>query len=67
MTAAANPAHLTQKNCSKCATAFHCGAGSGTGCWCDELPALVPAPERDCLCLACLRDAIALQRWQPQG
>jgi|SRR5579862_7263734 len=63
VTDASNPGDGKQKNCSQCGVAFHCGSeGEGVKCWCDDLPKLFPDTERDCLCPACLRDAIARQR-----
>jgi uncharacterized protein len=56
-----------QKNCSKCARGFHCGAMSetatgapGFSCWCAELPhvPLVADANQDCLCPECLIEAI---------
>jgi len=57
---------VRQKNCSKCGAGFHCGAQSGTHCWCDDRPKLSPVAEWDCLCPACLGDAIAQQHSQPR-
>jgi hypothetical protein len=62
----ATPGQINQKNCSACGVVFHCGAASGTKCWCDDLPKLVPVVGRDCLCPACLADAIERQRAQPK-
>jgi hypothetical protein len=51
-----------QKSCSKCGTNFNCGPVPGkTSCWCEELPhvSLVAGADQDCLCSACLSEAIA--------
>ena len=67
MTFASTPGHITQKNCSNCGVAFHCGAQiGGTRCWCDDLPKLFPVEERDCVCPACFGDAIAEQHSRPK-
>ena len=67
VTLASTLGHGTQKNCSKCGAAFHCGSErGGANCWCDNLPKLFPLAERDCLCPACFGDAIAQQQSQPK-
>jgi hypothetical protein len=41
---------------------FACAAEAGEPCWCAALPPLTAlAPGADCLCPACLREAIARQ------
>jgi hypothetical protein len=50
-----------QKSCSNCGASFGCGPRAGRdSCWCADLPhvSLVGAPEQDCLCPECLRQAI---------
>ncbi len=52
----------SQKNCSNCGVNFTCGPAAGKGnCWCEELPhvSLVAGADQDCLCPACLGEAIA--------
>ena len=51
------------KACSACGAAFMCGAGSAAGgCWCNDMPVLpVVDPDANCLCRACLSEAIARQ------
>lgn len=50
------------KLCSECQTEFGCGVASATvqgGCWCQDLPAIMPLDElSNCLCKACLAKAI---------
>jgi hypothetical protein len=51
-----------QKSCSNCGVSFTCGPIAGKGsCWCEELPhvSLVAGADQDCLCPACLGEAIA--------
>src|SRR5438128_10674922 len=51
-----------QKSCSSCGESFTCGPATGKGsCWCEDLPhvSLVAAADQDCLCPACLSEAIA--------
>jgi iron complex transport system substrate-binding protein len=45
------------KTCPECGDAFECKMG---GCWCNSLPPLKPssAPGADCLCPACLANAV---------
>ena len=66
MTRDSTPGDLKHKDCSKCGVVFNCGAESCTGCWCDDLPKLRPVVEADCLCPACLGDALARQHSQPR-
>src|SRR5260370_40013690 len=50
-----------QKSCSNCGVSFTCGPAAGKGsCWCEELPrvSLVAGADQDCLCPACLSEAI---------
>ena len=52
---------LTPKTCSKCGAGFGCGAMLTNGdCWCAQLPHVAPvvAADQDCLCAACLAEAI---------
>lgn len=52
--------------CARCASSFSCGANASY-CWCQTLPPLdlsqrpVDLLERGCLCLRCLRTAVAAQ------
>ena len=52
--------------CARCESSFSCGANASY-CWCQTVPALDisqrPADlrERGCLCLRCLRAAVAAQ------
>jgi len=51
-----------QKSCSNCGLSFGCGPSAGKeSCWCEELPhvSLVATADQDCLCPACLGQAIA--------
>ena len=50
-----------QKSCSSCGVSFSCGPAAGKGCWCEDLPpvSLVAGADQDCLCPACLSEAIA--------
>jgi len=51
-----------QKSCSNCGVSFTCGPISGEqSCWCEVLPhvSLVADADQDCLCPACLSEAIA--------
>ena len=51
-----------QKSCSSCSVNFTCGPTSGEqGCWCEALlhVSLVAGVDQDCLCPACLSEAIA--------
>jgi len=53
---------LTPKSCSRCGASFGCGVtATNANCWCTELPHVAPvAPsDQDCLCPACLAEAIA--------
>jgi len=45
---------LVEKQCSQCGAAMICQPEGG--CWCAELPPVVPMPTDDegCLCRACL-------------
>ena len=45
------------RTCPQCGTAFSCGTGGRSGgCWCQDLPAMLPVPEAaaSCLCPDCL-------------
>ncbi len=47
------------KACSACGAGFACGAASGRACWCADLPPLTSlSPGADCLCPACLAEAV---------
>ncbi|WP_174875868.1 cysteine-rich CWC family protein [Vogesella oryzae] len=44
--------------CSRCGQPFHCGTGGQRGgCWCADLPPLLPAEgaSADCMCPDCLQ------------
>jgi hypothetical protein len=43
--------------CPRCGRVFGCGAGAGE-CWCQELPPAMALADGDCLCPACLAEAI---------
>jgi predicted Fe-S protein YdhL (DUF1289 family) len=50
------------KQCQRCGDTFRCGIGDGEeSCWCARLPNVMPMAEDggDCLCPACLLQAIA--------
>ena len=50
-----------QKSCSNCGVSFTCGPTfEAQGCWCEALPhvSLVASADQDCLCPACLSEAI---------
>jgi iron complex transport system substrate-binding protein len=49
----------SMKKCPECGQAFECKSG---GCWCSDLPALPRGtlPASDCLCPACLANAVKL-------
>jgi Cysteine-rich CWC len=56
-------AKQTQKCCSDCGTAFECGMGQDTPCWCSrEFAPVMRLPESgaDCYCANCLAKHIAL-------
>ena len=55
-----DPGQSRQKQCSTCCSAFTCGPANGhDACWCDALPHIAPSSDAaDCLCPACLRDAV---------
>jgi hypothetical protein len=45
----------TTRRCSDCGTAFGCGAGSATPCWCTQLPPIMPLDfAQECRCPGCL-------------
>ena len=53
---------MKSKKCSNCGADFTCGPTFGEqGCWCEALPraSLVADGDQDCLCPACLSEAIA--------
>jgi len=46
----------TSKMCPNCSTTFACYSG---GCWCSELPQIMPMnPEHECYCPECLKAII---------
>ena len=55
----------TAKQCAECEAEFGCGVASaseGGGCWCQDLPAVMPLGElSECLCKACLAKAIGAE------
>lgn len=53
-----------QKECTECGTAFECRNDS-RGCWCEELPAVMPLTEgAQCLCPDCLKAKIeCVEAW----
>jgi hypothetical protein len=59
-TAAQDIAAVAVQSCSRCGSAFTCGAESGTAtCWCVELPRLQNIrADQTCLCPACLQAAL---------
>ena len=61
------PDGVRRKTCARCGSGFHCGPGlaqDGVGCWCDDMPALHPKTDEDCLCRACLADAVETEALQ---
>jgi len=55
--------HLVEKHCAQCGAAMTCQPEGG--CWCAELPPVVPMPAdaKGCLCRNCLLAKIeALQK-----
>ncbi|MBV8914191.1 MAG: cysteine-rich CWC family protein [Acetobacteraceae bacterium] len=59
-------AFATEKTCSRCGTAFGCGASSGVPCWCAAMPPITPTTDgSDCLCPACLEDICSLVPGDP--
>ncbi len=56
------PLQIKEKQCSHCGKYFTCGSGGKQGgCWCQELPNLMPltGSEGDCLCPNCLTKTLA--------
>jgi Cysteine-rich CWC len=52
----------SQKHCADCGTAFDCGMGQDTPCWCSrEFAPVMPltGPGADCYCPGCLAKHIA--------
>ena len=48
-----------EKVCPHCCKPFVCGASNGKGCWCMELPPLLPVEAgNQCLCPDCLSSEI---------
>ncbi|HEX4986878.1 MAG TPA: cysteine-rich CWC family protein [Burkholderiales bacterium] len=65
-----NPAAPAPRRCPDCGSAFECGMGADTPCWCSTqfMPALpVPAPGADCYCAACLHRRIEAARRAAAG
>ncbi|WP_043650208.1 DUF1289 domain-containing protein [Chitinilyticum litopenaei] len=56
------PPRSAEKRCSQCGALFVCGTGGQNGgCWCADLPALLPLGSgADCRCPACLAQAALL-------
>ena len=57
-----NIPNASQKRCPDCGTAFECGMGQATPCWCSrEFAPVMPLPEpgADCYCANCLAKRIA--------
>jgi len=51
------PLQVEQKWCSQCGNEFECGSGGKNGgCWCQDLPNVMPLSldSSDCLCADCL-------------
>lgn len=49
---------LAPKKCSRCGTAFGCGANDPqNACWCAHYPVVAPDAALGCLCPACLAAA----------
>lgn len=49
-------ANERMKTCSRCKKTFSCYS---TGCWCSELPQVMPFPgAEDCMCPDCLKKEI---------
>ncbi len=56
------PLMAEEKHCSCCGEKFECGSGGKNGgCWCQDLPNLMPLSlnSDDCLCPACLKLALS--------
>jgi uncharacterized protein (TIGR00290 family) len=48
------------KNCSRCGDELTCGPVEGkAGCWCEELPNILPFGAEDCLCRKCAEADVA--------
>jgi hypothetical protein len=60
---------LRRLACQRCGGAFECGTGGADGaCWCMAESTRLPMPETaaaDCLCPACLSEALAEQAARP--
>lgn len=55
------PPHARLKYCIECNAEFLCGPQTDNGdCWCDRLPHIMPlrSPAEQCLCKACLENAM---------
>lgn len=56
--ALSQPGNIRDLQCSRCGQPFRCGSGGQRGgCWCADLPPLLPATgaAADCLCPTCLQ------------
>lgn len=52
-----------QKDCPRCNANFGCGSGGTMGCWCCDLPQVMPMDaladiESKCLCISCLKASV---------
>jgi len=55
---------VREKRCDACGAAFGCGSGGKDGgCWCNDLPNVLPPTPgvADCLCPDCLRARLAAE------
>jgi len=55
---------VREKRCERCGAAFGCGSGAEDGgCWCNELPQVLPLSldGSDCLCPGCLKAHMAAE------
>lgn len=55
------PLPIKEKCCAQCGQHFTCGSGGKQGgCWCQDLPNLLPLTDSkgDCLCPDCLTKAL---------
>jgi uncharacterized protein len=53
------------RHCPECEGAFYCsGLAEQEGCWCADLPHVMPSPDKaaKCLCPKCLKQHIDSQR-----
>lgn len=57
------PMEIKSKDCQRCGATFTCGSGGRDGgCWCADLPKMLPLDpaQGDCLCPACLRAKLGI-------